>query len=1235
MALTMMSRNLSWPTFGAMLEPRYSSSGSTTASRLLEATTSNHHRHVHDHLDTAVDLSRKASITSVDVPSSAEAMEADESEDDAPLDLKVRPDSSSKSRMPAYPTLAMPGPQQRAELLRIAELYTSGSTAMTGVPPSSRESSQERDTDLCQFCGSDTTSPDFDSADHKEGVCNRGSIACPLCAKTFTLYSQYEAHKKTHQKMKQRQYPCQTCGKIFTSASNRNMHQRIHKGVRPFQCTPCGVFFRQKAHLQKHQKTQGHIQATDIYEKKKRDGLITEIPTYQDDDSSHQTQLSKRELDEEDDAEESIQSEDNEPMADSTQSVTPPAADSSHEEKNFNSSAASTTSSVSSFNGANHSRAKASPKRKQSRPQYLQTKAEEVEESAQEPEATSLEEDKIGSFIDYNDITHGYDCRQCMFSSHELSVLKDHVKEEHLNQESQAFQCNECCITFNREFNLRIHTRQHDSGNDLLPCDHCNEVWRSPNKLLKHMELSHLICARCGSQYDERSQLEQHLEEEHEDAIKKGFHNNLAQFSQLNHLATVSLKSPPIPTNVVASAENRAAKMRKVDSLADSIRQKQLLQTLHATSSLNGNDVYKSPASPHHPSPNLMLTSPGSRRRKNDMQTVRALLAKNPEPLYYGSLNQNDRNDNNPFHPHHHAKSMVQDLLRKSENNNILSSKSFSKLPPSIQLPTQPVSGLTPPSSPPLPPPPPPPLAVLPPHSSADHNRPEAHPHLNRRHTSLHHRLHPAPPAPAPAPHHHHHIHHHEALHHPQPHHIRGEVSVTIVPPLGVASDDSDPEENGLDLSIGNRERRHKADSISVDVEEEDDDEDDEDENQVSTTARDEADFRGRLPLAPAFPPGMPFPFFGGLLPPVPPGTDPALAEHLMKLSGLPRPSVLSGPAPNDLVKPPPSSLSHHYSVLSAMLGQPGPPPSAYQSVFPGMTPSIFPGQNGPISSSTPTSSKHEPKDLGPNLDSKPFHCNFCRKEFSHLSSLESHIEHMHHGESKHICNTCGKNFSSKSNLTAHKKIHSGERPFECGICHKRFRQKAHLQKHETTHSSATPYKCTVCDKAFGHISNLNTHLATHSNIRPHQCGECGKSYKDSASYKRHMLSHHGLGDSAETSHSERTDHDQDHDFAEDDDDDEDDEGNETSTSVDTSGCHDSSALTHHSSGLGGGEASSSAYSSFESQEAQEAQEAHLDQSSEIEVGSEALEKKMDEEHRRSPPPMMHPKKKGLKRSIS
>ena len=49
---------------------------------------------------------------------------------------------------------------------------------------------------------------------HGEGICNQRPISCPLCAKTFTLWSHYETHKKCHQKLKQRQYPCQSCGKV-------------------------------------------------------------------------------------------------------------------------------------------------------------------------------------------------------------------------------------------------------------------------------------------------------------------------------------------------------------------------------------------------------------------------------------------------------------------------------------------------------------------------------------------------------------------------------------------------------------------------------------------------------------------------------------------------------------------------------------------------------------------------------------------------------------------------------------------------------------------------------------------------------------------------------------------------------------------------------------------------------------------------------------------------------------
>ena len=127
---------------------------------------------------------------------------------------------------------SMPNLQQRAELLRIAEaMHTgtpaSGSSGPAGLPlPSNiRSSSQERELlpsssvlsmseSACSLCGADTQSPDFRPSDHGENLCGRGTISCPLCAKTFSLWSHYEAHKKCHQKLKQRQYPCQTCGKV-------------------------------------------------------------------------------------------------------------------------------------------------------------------------------------------------------------------------------------------------------------------------------------------------------------------------------------------------------------------------------------------------------------------------------------------------------------------------------------------------------------------------------------------------------------------------------------------------------------------------------------------------------------------------------------------------------------------------------------------------------------------------------------------------------------------------------------------------------------------------------------------------------------------------------------------------------------------------------------------------------------------------------------------------------------
>jgi len=297
-------------------------------------------------------------------------------------------------------------------------------------------------------------------------------------------------------------------------------------------------------------------------------------------------------------------------------------------------------------------------------------------------------------------------------------------------------------------------------------------------------------------------------------------------------------------------------------------------------------------------------------------------------------------------------------------------------------------------------------------------------------------------------------------------------------------------------------------------------------ENEVTTTANENSadeSYHTQPILAPSFPYIVPTLPFLARMPIAPiPHHNPTFTEHLFKLANITR-TPLQTPtiqAPQDLSRPVATPTTHR-TVLAAMLGNPRAPAGpggqvSGRSVFPvfpgGIPASMFPQHPLPPSSddrpSSPPSSQI-PAPV-PGLESKPFHCQFCPKEFGHLASLESHVERLHTNESKHHCEVCGKAFSSKSNLTAHRKIHSGERPFECAVCQKKFRQKAHLQKHETTHSSATPYQCPHCDKAFGHPSNLNTHIATHSDVRPYECSDCGKAYKDSASFKRHRLVHTG-----------------------------------------------------------------------------------------------------------------------------
>ena len=162
------------------------------------------------------------------------------------------------------------------------------------------------------------------------------------------------------------------------------------------------------------------------------------------------------------------------------------------------------------------------------------------------------------------------------------------------------------------------------------------------------------------------------------------------------------------------------------------------------------------------------------------------------------------------------------------------------------------------------------------------------------------------------------------------------------------------------------------------------------------------------------------------------------------------------------------------------------------------------------------------------------FYCTWCKKRFSHRSTLYYHMT-IHTG--KYKCTECGKCCGNNHNLRLHvRQSHSGEKLFECTTCSKWFRTSSELVVHSRAHHGQKLFKCPVCVEAFRHSEGLDVHMRVHdgetsytvrsdrsfnqasdvqkdphyvqSHRQPYSCPYCRKMCKTNHSLKLHVRIH-------------------------------------------------------------------------------------------------------------------------------
>ncbi|XP_018572870.1 zinc finger protein 708-like [Anoplophora glabripennis] len=134
--------------------------------------------------------------------------------------------------------------------------------------------------------------------------------------------------------------------------------------------------------------------------------------------------------------------------------------------------------------------------------------------------------------------------------------------------------------------------------------------------------------------------------------------------------------------------------------------------------------------------------------------------------------------------------------------------------------------------------------------------------------------------------------------------------------------------------------------------------------------------------------------------------------------------------------------------------------------------------------------------------------CNICKKTFSFVTELNSHI--LTHTEEKNSyqCEVCRRDCFTEEDLHKHYRVHTKEKPFKCKLCFRSFSDDSYLRVHERTHHGEDYFKNVMKKNGTFVDPNLVKNVIEDSTPKDFKCDICQKCFCNEEFLKLHIENH-------------------------------------------------------------------------------------------------------------------------------